>query len=371
MRAQIFFLIILLSSAAGCTGGALPALDGLRAVELTLSEDSLAHLYLGGREKDSVSALLRTGEDGVPGRLGLSGQSSLRHPKKSFQFDAAANRELPFPFRSMTLSSQMHDPSFLRTHLGREIYAAAGLATPEIEPVVLVLNGETLGLYLVIERVDARFYERRGYEADRIYRSKLLSSSFAEPMVADPSLGMEAVVGPFHDEELRRLARWANSPPSPEALARLEEAVDLESMLRYFAATTFLWNCDGLDNNLRIFHARGREKLFFSPWDWDRGNMPECHLGALLRKNRLLLRLLDYPALRARFHGAIRTLLNEFTPERIDALLGAELARVRSAYLHDRYRGGAGADPDTERQALIDLHLQWRSELEAFLAKTS
>ncbi|MCM2277320.1 MAG: CotH kinase family protein [Oligoflexia bacterium] len=358
-------ILWLLLFATGCAGGPGPLTDGLKTAEFRLSEDSAAGLLMGGKEKEFIAASLWLEGTRIPGQLSLAGQHSLDHPKKSLQFEATG--ETPLGFRSMKLSAQVRDHSFLRSLLGERIYAATGLSTPRIEPVVVYLNRQHQGLYLLIERVTPEFYLSRGGRIDRLYKSRLLRSTFTETMIADPRSGVEAVRSPFNEKEIRRLALWANSAPSPESLAALEAGLELESMLRYFGATTFLWNCDGLDNNLRIAHTPASGKLSFTPWDWDMSYSPLCGFEALLAKNRLLAKLLEYPALRLQFKQILSRLSGEFPLERVEALLEADFHRIQGAYARDRTLGGGGRDASREKEELKRLHRGWREQLDAFL----
>lgn len=59
--------------------------------------------------------------------------------------------------RSVFLSAEAGDPTLLREIVSANALTAAGLATPAVEPVVLLLNGTYQGLYFDIEQLDRRF----------------------------------------------------------------------------------------------------------------------------------------------------------------------------------------------------------------------
>jgi hypothetical protein len=229
--------------------------------------------------------------------------------------------------------------------------------------MVLFINGRKSGVYIVIERVTEAFYASQGIPVDRIYESKLLRSAFAPNMISDPGSGLEMVHGEFHAGEISRLALWANSPPSPEMRALIEGTVDVENMIRFFATTLFLANCDGYHNNLRLAFDRDLGLLRFSPWDWERVFDSSCTVRQLLSFNHLALKILEYPDLRRRFLAVLRGLDESFPPERVDAAIDARFAQVSEAIRQDPYLGPtSGASPE-RIDRMKRSHLEWRNEL--------
>ena len=68
--------------------------------------------------------------------------------------------------RRLNFHSMIYDRSLMRDRLCYEVFRAAGFATPRCSHAMLVVNGENLGLYAMVEQIDQAFVEDRfGAEA--------------------------------------------------------------------------------------------------------------------------------------------------------------------------------------------------------------
>lgn len=285
----------------------------------------------------------------MPGWLSLSGTGSLDYVKRSYRFDGDGV--------SVNLSAETEDDSFLRSLIGFRVLSGSGLATPATDPVVLYVNGDFEGLYLRIERIDRDFYARRGVVAERIYKSKVWLARFRPDLALDPTAGFESVLGGFHAPEIGRIAEAANAEPVPETRARLEASLDVANATLFLALNVVLANCDGMANNLYLVKARGRPRLSFAVWDWDRALDFGCDVGFQLGISRLFEQLLAFPDLRAEFDRLVGLWTRErLTPKSLRAIAEAESARIAAAYRADRFLGGRGHDLARERGRLVDFY---------------
>lgn len=337
---------------------------GLREVRLRLSDDSRVQVMQGGKKKKPVSATLRWGDQEVPGRLSIVGNGSLDHIKKNYRFDRKDGKTL---FDSLKLSSQAQDPSFLRMLYGKRLYDDLGIPAPEVEPVWLSINGEAQGLYLMIERINEEFFDRRGIEVTRLYKSKTWRAKFGPDLVVDPRYAFEAKIGEFHESEIRRLAEWAQAAPHAGGLRELEAMVDVEATLRFFSANLFLSNCDGISNNILMYRERGDGRLKPVAWDWDRAFNSSCPPGYMVELNGLYKRMLDYPELNGRFRAHLSRLMDEaYTPNSLAEITREDAGKIGDAHAKDRFLGGMGESLDRRVDEFLELDSRWRSELRAY-----
>ncbi len=346
--AAIAGLCAALLPAQSCSSPPAPTELGLEAVRISLPSESYAQLLHGGRRKNAVGATVELGGNSYETSISLSGAGSLTHHKKSFDIESPDGVHAAFK-----LSAQSQDPSFLRTLVGRRVLDALGLLVPEVEPVAVYMNSEYLGLFLRIEKVDERFYERRGTPSRRIYKALPNRATFTPQMARDPEYGLDAKQGEFERSEISRLAVLVNSPEAGNSpLGELGAAVDLDSAVALLAGNVFLWNCDGIGNNFYLFRPASGAPLVFSPWDWERSWEASCDDRFLLESNRLFRLLASHPELRRRLKERLRELVEDRFPlSALAELADSEAGRIAEAYRADPWLGGLGRDPGSAREA--------------------
>lgn len=363
------FLIVLALFQSIILSACAPQLEeykdlNLEAINLVTSDDNFAQVLHGGKNKTPVSAMLEIGGKRISGRLSLSGQGSLTVLKKSFEFEITDDSTV-LSSQSVKFSGQAQDMTFLRSLLGYRVYQALGLSPPQIQPVVLLSNGKLLGLYLMIERINADFYRRRGLRPERIYKAKILKANFDQRMIADPEYGLEATYGTFYPQEIMRMVQWANSPSSPENLKAADSAIELSNMARFFAANVFLLNCDGVNNNFYLYKVRGESRLYFSPWDWERAYDTDCSVGNLLSLSRFLPTLLSYPETKSRYINALSELSDTFSANQIKLFIDQDIRLIQKAYQADPFSRDRSLE--AERVVLERIYDKWMRELSGHL----
>lgn len=340
-------LLALFAATAGCAPdlGSTREGYGLRPLEIELDEENLSQILHGGLDESPVAARLRVGKERLQGYVSLAGQGSISHEKRGYRFDIEGRRG-PFAFRSFRLSAQSQDDSFLASLLGHRVYSALGLPVPDIEPVSLYLNRQFVGLYLLIERIEPEFFERRGFAAERVYRSQPILSDFGREMIADPARGMKEAYGSYAGDEISRLAQWANGEPDAANLGLGSRLLDFENFTRFVAANLFLVNCDSFNNNLYLFRTEGDPRFRAAAWDWERAYDGTCTPEDLKARSHLVMQLYAQPELRAQVEGILAELrTSRFGPAAVRAHLDEDIARIGRAYAADPYLGGLGRDP--------------------------
>jgi hypothetical protein len=370
LHAMIPLIFIFSIADSACTGSPERLNMGLRSFTLLLSEESSTQLRQGGAEKTFVSARLRLDpahgerEKVWNGAVSLAGEGTLDALKKSYNFQSTDGS------LALRLSAQTQDRSFLRTLLGARVYRELGLLTPTVEPVTLYLNEDLAGLYLAIERVDERFYERRSIRPERIYQSRVTRSTFRPSMIVDPESGFEIKFGKFHPAEISRMAAWANSPSTDDQLRFLEQLADIPNFLAYFTSNLFLANCDGFKNNIFLYKEFGQTQLRFTPWDWERVYEGGCNFEGLFPQNRLLSKAMEYPLLSVQIVDRLdeyRTRL--FPAEWVQNVVNEDFQLLVRSYQEDRLLGGFGLDPNTERDRLLEIHQGTLKSIDRFITQ--
>jgi hypothetical protein len=151
--------------------------------------------------------------------------------------------------RKLQFHSMNRDPSMLKERLGYWVFRQFGIAAPRAVHAKLVVNGELLGLFALVEQVDGRFTRSRFLEGGKgnLYKE-------AWPLQADGSPTSE-------DELFMQLETNEDESPTFEGMRGLGEAVaeatpterpeaafrytDLDYTMRYLAVDRTIGHDDG------------------------------------------------------------------------------------------------------------------------------
>jgi hypothetical protein len=337
-----------------------PEAAGLRVYDLRLPPGELRRLAVPAG--DGVEAL---GELVVQGQLfHVQVRADTRpeawHRKKSYWItpQREQNRSV-LRRRQLYLSAGAGDPTALRAKVAAEALALAGLSTPAVEPVVLLLNGVYQGLYHDLEALDRRFRSR--VRLDRV--GLLALETRGETLRAD-----WVPYGEQRGEEgnlmsLTELVHELNRIESGETARFFEERFYLDRLVdrwavqvlrgspHRFATGRFLLK-DSRNGKWELFEDRPPSGAFgIGDWQVEPRHLTESEtLGVLLggsleamvdggEAHLIETRFLREPQLRERLAARVEELAaGALAPAKIDALVDAAFARIREAALADPWR---------------------------------
>ena len=199
----------------------------------------------------------------------LKGHRSMRtlEEKPSFkvQFDKYVKQRF-LGLRSITLNGMVEDPTLVREALGYRLYREVGVPAPDTGYAQVSLDGQPLGLYLLVESVDQEFLDRRfgDHEGD-MYEGEYGCDLYPEDVA-----GMEREVGGKDRRELAALVATAGGPV--DQLIGGPAARFDSSALSYLAVSALLGDFDGYrhSHNYRIYRDPEARRWFFIPWGIDR-----------------------------------------------------------------------------------------------------
>ncbi len=254
-------------------------------------------------------------------KKGFIGSLSTTRPSLRLELGDAAWEGVT----ELNLNGAPQDPTRLRTCLAYELYAAADVPAPRCGFARVSVNGEALGVYATVERVDEAFLERAFGERE---------GALFEGTLSDVRDGWTGTFDPDTEgaspEDLAPLAAAVAAPD-----ATLEEALaavlDLDAFHRFWAAEVLLGQWDGYAanaNNYYIYVATdGRAR--FVAWGPDAAfsAAEPFGLGAprwVVANAALPWRLAGTEAGLARHRAALEALLDAWDADaaldRIDAL---------------------------------------------------
>ena len=183
-----------------------------------------------------------------------------------------------------------------------------------------MVNGEDLGVYVHVEDVRKSFL-RRHFDDDEglLYEGTL--SDFRDGWTGT----FEKKTNEEIPDDRTALARVVEALERPDAEleAALEEVIDVEAFLNFWATEVLLEHWDGYagnTNNFFVYQEPLTERFYFLPWGPDAvlstsPFLPEGTPNSVLATGLLTRRLYEHPEFRPRYLARLSQLLDEVWSE--------------------------------------------------------
>lgn len=326
-------------------------ITGVSVFECMIPQDRYVEL-LSNRWSDEETAVdIFTDGTRYRGTFEPQGAGSRFHIRWSFKLEM---EETPYPFGLVqsNLSSQIYDNSRLRTALAVYVFGELGFPTFDFHPVYLKINGRNYGLYIMNERFDTPWFERRGLPVHELikadfgsvftYRNGLqLAKYFRKIIPEDDNLnGMGDLIHAL--DEARPDHVFEDVGPY----------LDIENYLCYHAASSVLNHVDGFSNNLFFFRARSGDPYSIIPWDFDKLLYEESDIG-LVGPNDIIGKLLQNDSCVVIYKREILHVINDvLDPAKVQPILDAFVTRIAEAHAADPYLGAVGISLTDESNRL-------------------
>ena len=209
---------------------------------------------------------------------------SLYGWKRSFKVDLNkfAPRQKLGGLDELTFNNLVGDPSYLSDALAYEFFREAGVPAPRTAYVWLTVtaagqwNRRPLGLYLMVEPVDAQFAgERLGSKRTPVF--KPVTYQLFEHLGDDWSsyaaiYDLKTKATPEQRRRVIEFSRLVSFGSDVEFAARLGDFLDLDEFARFLAGEVLLSCYDGIfstGQNFYVYLDSGSNKFGFIPWDLD------------------------------------------------------------------------------------------------------
>lgn len=246
--------------------------DTLHAAELRLGEVARAALLAEPYEQVEAT-LLWDGVDmgAVEVRL-RGGDGSFRpldeKPKWKIELDKPGLDGL----ERIDMDSAVADCSYLRAPLALYAETVAGVRASRTGFSTLVVDGEDYGLYVLVEVHDEHFVDRHDIDGN-VYDGSYLWE--------DGHIGQKLDLEPDLVDLYTLMEGEDNGRADLRAVADDLAPLDLDLLVRFFAAEAWVGHLDGYDlnqnNNEVVFDAEGRASLL--GWDYDEAFLPADEWG--------------------------------------------------------------------------------------------
>ena len=353
MRPALVVAFLMLAAPSGATAQTAADLfddSRLHTLELVIHSRDWAELRENFDQNEHYPANIiwngqRMRNVGIRSR-GLGSRSSTK-PGLELEFDYYAANQRFLGLRSLVLDNLVTDPSMLREAVATSFLRRVGVPAPRASFARVVVNGELIGVYGLVEAVN-RDFAQTAFGATGLLFEFRWTQPYYETYLGD---GLDAYATLFASRNpppqatislygpIRDLFRAVNETPDGQ-FAALDRHLDINGFIRLAAADSFLAEVDGFlgyagMNNVYLYTIGERAHLI--SWDKDHALMSPAHPVLAYSDDHVLMsRILADPDLRATFFDAlVGTAALGAADQWLEATISRLYAVVRDAALED------------------------------------
>jgi len=352
--AVIFVVCVMYACDGGIIYNVSETLSDMPVIEVYIDEDEYYTLLQNKTTKyDAPIKIFYNGQAGT-GFIRSSGGGSRLHPRWSYRIELNNDFKVE-GLRLFSLSSQSLDPTMIRTTVVSRLYLLRGIAVFKSKHVFLKINNRDRGLYLILERIDEEFFNRRNIPVYELYKATLDSDlSFDAPN--HPRFTYEKELP--EDNNYTHLFNYINAIDTSNIIdieQNLCDYMDIDDYIQYHAISSITNNIDAFKNNYYFYRRSATAPYRFLPWDFDRSFGAVNEVG-LAGENTLFNKLSRNELMRNKYETEIKYLLeNYFREDIIFPIIDSTAKHIRQAYNLDPFLGGGGYNLDFQVNELKNL----------------
>lgn len=278
------------------------------------------------------------------------GSRSEEKPGLKIDFNKYVPSQEYYGYKSLVIDNLTQDASMLRERLAFLVFEAMGIAAPRNAHARLTVNGESWGLFALVEPVSKPFLKTRlGEESGNLfdyeYRFPYDFSwrggevSWYVPLPFEPETNEDKDdVG----DGLVAFVAAINDTPTAGFASAIGSRLDVDRFLAHVATENALAEDDGIVgdqglNNFYLYEYGQKNRFVFIPWDKDNtfkgGSWP---LYRNLDTNVLTAKLVADPAKRAAYADAVARATSQYVnPRWLTPQLETAYQQIRTAALGD------------------------------------
>jgi len=187
-------------------------------------------------------------------------------PGLTLNFDKYMPKQTFHGLEKLSLNNSVQDSTFIEEKICREMFEAAGVPVPRSDYALVTLNGQKLGLYVLVEGYNKQFLRRYFKNTG----GNLYDGGFCREITEN--LNVNSGDKPNDRTDLRRLASAAAAARQNNSLTELSQVLDLDRFLTMVAMEVIQCHWDGYSmnrNNYRVYHDLESGKMIFMPHGLD------------------------------------------------------------------------------------------------------
>lgn len=265
----------------------------IRTYELTVDEADWEWLNNNQRlEEYRPAALLFEGEEypdvavrykGFMGALGMcfdrQGNLTCKKLSLKLKFSEYDDAGRFYGLKRLNFHSMESDLSKMRDTLAYGLFRQAGVFAPRVSYAKLVVNGEMLGLFALVEQIDGQFTRSRFPDGGGGNLYKEIWPVHSEPISYVRRLKTNREEDPSVDKIIR-FAQALEQATDETFPSVLEAWTDTDMLMNYLAVDRLIDNWDGIlawycvgeycfNHNYYWYEDSERDRVWLIPWDLD------------------------------------------------------------------------------------------------------
>lgn len=247
--------------------------DNLRALRRDPHSYAVASVTVDGEALTDVGVRLR-------GKIGsfrdMSGKPKFKLDLNEFHPDQRLHG-----LKALHLNNAVVDCSYLREPLAYQVFRDLGLAASRTSFARVEVNGDTYGLYVLVEGPDSELLEVAYPEEDEgnLYDGKYIYDwNTGGYTLLDFAAGVDALYALEEGEDVANAdiaavsAALANAPYGPGYAEAMDPLVDWDQWHRAWAVEQWIGHLDGYQmnkNNYRVYFRPSDGRMTYLPTDFD------------------------------------------------------------------------------------------------------
>lgn len=267
----------------------------VRRFELTITPADWQWLNDNAQAEQYVPADLRYGDFSIAnigvrykggfGTLDLcfdqNGQRTCPKLSMKLKFDEYVTGQRFAGLKRLNFHSMQYDESHMKDRLAYGLFRAAGVPAPRSVHARLVVNGEDLGLFALVEAIDGEFVEDHFRDVDggegNLYKEVWPIHTVAQPYVTALETNQQTAA-------VDRIIRFAEALAAADATtfrSVVSTWMDLPTLISYLAVDRLVddwdgfvgWYCTGdgtcFNHNYYWYEETTQDRVWLLPWDMD------------------------------------------------------------------------------------------------------
>jgi hypothetical protein len=265
--------------------------DAVREYQLVLAPADWEALQATALEESYFPAQLSV--DGAPfGQVGLrfkgsrgtlrrcadrAGNLLCRKLSMKISFDEYEGAQRFFGLKRLNFNSMLSDASELHERLAYKLFREMGVIAPRAVHARLQVNGETLGVFSLVEQIDGRFTDDRFEGGDgNLYKEQWPITGSSRALDATLETNEEA---PDHSV-LARFSSELAAADQDSLVELVSRYMDIDGLLAFLAVDRVISNWDGFstfycrgggryNHNYYLYQHEHESRFSVIPWDLD------------------------------------------------------------------------------------------------------
>ncbi|MSO19005.1 MAG: hypothetical protein EXQ56_00845 [Acidobacteria bacterium] len=248
-----------------------------------------------------------------------NGSASGEKPYLGLDFSRYVSSQRFLGLSAFRLKNALQDWSFVHDRLSMALFRRMNIPAPREAFAKVFMNGDYIGLYIIIEEMDTNFLNRvYGESAGYLFQFSWVREYNFEFLGNDPANYAPNMFEPktrktsYDPATLVAMIRAINQSSDANFIAAVSEYIDLKEWLQYLAVEQYLAEFDGVFghlgmNNFYLYRPPNGKLFHITPWDKEQGFWePEKSIWARTQQNVLMRRAMQVPALRDLYLDAVR-----------------------------------------------------------------